>query len=160
MIRQILVQINEEESSTLRTVHRGRPKVVIDKERLLFLRECGFKIKDFAAFFQCSRRTIERRINEYSIPHRCDVYSSTTDAELDEKVSSIVTFFHGCGQKSVDGRLKSEGVLVSRKRIRESLRRVDPVGVESRVRRVLHRRTYSVPSPNDLWHIDGYHIIN
>ena len=66
-------------------------------------------------------------------------------------------FFPRCGQKPVDGRLKSEGILVSRKRLRESLRRVDSMGVMYRVRHVLHRRTYSVPSPNDLWHIDGYH---
>ena len=42
-------------------------------------------------------------------------------------------------------------------RIRESLRRVDPVGIEDRIRRVLHRRTYQVISPNALWHLDGYH---
>ena len=47
--------------------------------------------------------------------------------------------------------------MVSHKRIRESLRRVDPFGVEAHVRNVLHCRKYSVPSPNDLWHIDGYH---
>lgn len=46
---------------------------------------------------------------------------------------------------------------MSRRRIRESLRRVDPVGVESCIRRVLHRRTYSVPAPNDLWYSDGHH---
>ena len=65
-------------------------------------------------------------MHEYSIPRRCDVYSAISDADLDEKISSIVTFSPRCGQKSVDGRLKSEGVFVSRKRIRESLRRVDP----------------------------------
>ena len=47
--------------------------------------------------------------------------------------------------------------MVSRKRIRESLRRVDPFGVEAHVRNVLHHIKYSVPSHNDLWHIDGYH---
>ena len=57
----------------------------------------------------------------------------------------------------MDGRLKGDGIMVSRRRIRESLRRVDPVGVEARVRKVLHCRKYSVQSPNDLWHIDGYH---
>ena len=75
-------------------------------------------------------KTIERHMKEYSIPCRCDVYSTITDAELVHKnVSSIIIFFPRCGHKSVDGRLKSEGVLVSRKRIQESLRRVDPVVV-------------------------------
>ena len=158
IIQQLLVSINlEEESRNNKDNQRGRPKVDIDRERLIFLKECGFKTKDIASFFGCSTRTIERRINEYGIRHRCDVYSDVSDAELDEKVLSIVSFSPRCGQKSVDGRLKSEGVLVSRRRLRESLRRVDPMGVECRIRHVLHRRTYSVPSPNDLWHIDGYH---
>ena len=37
------------------------------------------------------------------------------------------------------------------------MRRVDPTGVQSRARRALHRRTYSVCAPNELWHLDGYH---
>lgn len=36
---------------------------------------------------------IEKHINEYSIPHHCDVYSAVSDADLDGKVSSIVSFF-------------------------------------------------------------------
>ena len=31
------------------------------------------------------------------------------------------------------------------------------MGIETRLRRTLHRRTYNVPGPNSLWHIDGYH---
>ena len=68
-----------------------------------------------------------------------------------------VSFFPMCGQKSVDGHLKSEGIRVSRHRIRECLKRIDPCGVERHARHALHRRKYSVRSPNDLWHIDGYH---
>ena len=60
----------------------------------------------------------------------------------------------------MDGRLKGDGIMVSRRRIRESLKRVDPFGVEARLRNVLHRRKYSVQSPNYLWHIDGYHKLN
>ena len=46
---------------------------------------------------------------------------------------------------------------MQRQRVRESLRRVDPSGVQGRIRRVLHRRTYQVDCPNGLWHLDGYH---
>ena len=42
-------------------------------------------------------------------------------------------------------------------RIRDSLRRIDPVGVVSRLIHTVNRRTYSVPSPNALWHVDGNH---
>ena len=61
------------------------------------------------------------------------------------------------GEKTVSGRLRHQGVYVQRERIRASLRRVDPAGVSARVKGVLRRRQYSVPAPNDLWHLDGYH---
>ena len=49
------------------------------------------------------------------------------------------------------------GLRVLRCRVRNSLQAVDPRGVRSRFRRALHRRVYSVPMPNSLWHIDGHH---
>ena len=57
----------------------------------------------------------------------------------------------------ISSRLRSCGILLKRDRIRESLRRVNPSGIILRSRAVLHRRTYQVPSPNSLWHLDGYH---
>ena len=51
-IHQILIQMNyEQESRDRRVFNRGRLKVVIDKDRLLFLKNCGFKINDVATFF-------------------------------------------------------------------------------------------------------------
>ena len=41
--------------------------------------------------------------------------------------------------------------------MRESIRRVNPSGIQARIRRVLHRRTYQVDSPNALWHLDGHY---
>ena len=35
--------------------------------------------------------------------------------------------------------------------------RVDPSGVCELLRQSLHQRKYSVPMPNSLWHIDGFH---
>ena len=88
------VSINAEQvSRNNEATRRGRPKVMIDSERLIFLKECGFKIKDIAAFFGCCAGTIERCFQEYSIPRRRDVYSAISDADLDEKVLSIVSFF-------------------------------------------------------------------
>ena len=37
--------------------------------------------------------------------------------------------------------------------------RVDPINVSMRRMRVIHRRTYNVPGPNALWHIDGHHSL-
>ena len=49
------------------------------------------------------------------------------------------------------------GFILQCERVCESLHRIDPSGTEIRLRRCLHRRQYSVASPNSLWHIDGYH---
>ena len=39
------------------------------------------------------------------------------------------------------------------------MRRVDPLGVTLRWARSVHRRSYSVPCPNSLWHIDSNHAL-
>ena len=37
------------------------------------------------------------------------------------------------------------------------MHRVNPSGIQMRLRTCLHRRQYSVPTLNYLWHIHGYH---
>jgi hypothetical protein len=83
--------------------------------------------------------------------------STISDNQLDTMIKEITTLFPNCGEKTVSGRLKSVDVRVPRRRIRESLQRVDPIGLISRRRGVLTRRKYYVKYPNSLWHLDGYH---
>ena len=52
--------------------------------------------------------------------------------------------------------LKSTGVHVPRSRLRASIHHVDP-HAHDRLRPAIHRRVYSVDSPNSVWHIDGNH---
>ena len=63
-------------------------------------------------------------------------YVDISDTDLDDIVSGISGTFPKCGEKMTDGRLRSRGILVQRDRVRESLRRVDPVG--SQLRRRMH----------------------
>lgn len=56
----------------------------------------------------------------------------------------------------INGYLRSQGILVPRQKIRSMLRTADPVGTASRWGRTVARRTYFVPTPNSLWHIDGH----
>ncbi len=127
----------------------------IGKEQLVYLVEINFRIKDIAELFSCSRRTIERRLQEYRI-RACD-YSPMTNIELDDIVRNCVTLHPQSGEKSIRGQLRSQGLYIQRQRIRDSLHRVDPSGVKARSRGLLHRRVYRVESPNSLWHLDGYH---
>ena len=134
---------------------RGHPRITIGEEQLGFLVENGFRITDIANFFQSSRRTIERRMAELSL--RWCNFTAMSDSDLDLRVDGIISLHPQCGKKSVSGLLWSQGYKIQRQRIRDSIRRVDPVGVQLRSRRPLHRRVYNVRSPNSLWHLDGYH---
>lgn len=54
------------------------------------------------------------------------------------------------------GYLKANGIVVPRKKVRDLLRTVDPVGTGRRWGAAVARRTYSVPCTNSLWHIDAH----
>ncbi|KAL0154425.1 hypothetical protein M9458_050274, partial [Cirrhinus mrigala] len=59
----------------------------------------------------------------------------------------------------VKGLLQAEGHRVPWERIRASMHRVDSTGIISRLTQLgcVVRRTYSVPSPRALMHIDTNH---
>ncbi len=61
------------------------------------------------------------------------------------------------GIRMIRGILRSRGVNIQIIRIRDILYEIDPVGMSSRWATVVKRRTYTVKSPNTLWHIDGNH---
>ena len=105
--------------------------------------------------YHCSKRTIERRMQEYSI--RASNSSTISDGELDNQISTLLAVHRRIGEKSIIGHLRSSHIYVQRHRIRESIQRVDPIGIQIRHRTTLQRRQYCVRSPNSLWHIDGYH---
>ncbi|PIK52823.1 hypothetical protein BSL78_10256 [Apostichopus japonicus] len=79
------------------------------------------------------------------------------DTQLDDAVLAVLQQNAMYGEKMVSGALESKGIFMSRERIRQSIRRVDPEGVEKRKKSALSRREYRVAGPNALWHIDGNH---
>jgi len=56
----------------------------------------------------------------------------------------------------MSGYLRASGLVVQRNRVRQSLNRIDPLGSACRWGRAVTRRTYSVPTPNSLWHLDSH----
>lgn len=133
----------------------GRPSLEIEKDRLCFFVENGFKVEEMSLMLDCSKRSVERKLHAYGLSTRN--YTVISDSDLDNIVLQFSTAFPRCGEKMVRSRLYSQGIHIPRERIRQSLRRVDPLGIERRIRTVLHRRTYEVECPNALWHVDGYH---
>ena len=104
-----------------------------------------------------SESTVKRRICEFGINVR-DGYCDFNDEQLDRLVLQLLTEFPNSGYRRMTGFLLSAGHQVQQRRVRESMRRVDPNGVFLRaieIRTV--RRRYQVPGPQALWHIDGNH---
>lgn len=153
-LRELVITISTDKETRF-VRRRGRPEIVIRQEQLEYLVEHGFTASGIGAMFGCCKRTVKRKIRKYGLSLRN--YSSLTDSELDAIVREITTVLPRCGEKTMSGRLRSQGIIVQRERIRHSLHRVDPDGVRARCRNILHRRRYHVPSPNALWHLDGYH---
>jgi len=54
------------------------------------------------------------------------------------------------------GYLRANGLVIQRDRVRHSMKRIDPLGSAARWGRGVTRRTYSVPTPNALWHLDSH----
>ena len=140
--------------STMRSP--GRPRLKIMEDQLADLLEQEFTQVEIAAMFGCSQKTIHRRIIEYGLTPSIE-FSAITDRELDMLVENFVINFPTAGQKTLAGHLRTLGYRIQRFKIRESMCRVDPWGVQLRSRRLLHRRKYQVAGPNSLWHVDGNH---
>ena len=137
----------------------GRPKLEIPEETLLEFRSLGFTWKQIAGMLLVSRWTLRRRVKELNIEDACG-YSDLSDDELDNIIRQFVQQ-HGTfvGYPIVSGHLKSINLRIQRRRIRESLARIDPGSVSLRWAVVVSRRSYSVAGPNSLWHIDGHHSL-
>ncbi|XP_028406849.1 uncharacterized protein LOC114529291 [Dendronephthya gigantea] len=135
---------------------RGRPKFFISEEQLCFFKANGFTQREMGEMLGVSLRTIENRMAEYNMTN-ASRYSNIDDECLDIYVQRIVGHFPRSGEKTIEGELRSLGVCVQRRRLRDSLKRVDPVGRRIRAMTVIQRRVYNVHSPLALWHMDGNH---
>jgi hypothetical protein len=91
------------------------------------------------------------QVNSYTVPS-----STTSDNELDQQILDIRRHFPLAGITMIHGALQARQMRIPRRRISESLMRIDPV---RRVfgRQFVRRRKYQVPGPNSLWHHDGQH---
>lgn len=91
-------------------------------------------------------------MQEYNIRDTkcCNISDEVLDATIKEGHPYI-------GDVMLDGHLRARNIVVQRRRVRDSVRRVDGAGIESRRTTTIRRRVYTVPFPNYIWHIDGNH---
>ncbi|XP_057303686.1 uncharacterized protein LOC130641062 [Hydractinia symbiolongicarpus] len=89
---------------------------------------------------------LRRRIGQYE-----------SREEVIQAISSELTGSgKSLGYRKLWKAIKANGIPARRSSVMEILRELDPVGVESRAKKRLRRRIYSVPGPDFLWHLDGH----
>ena len=93
-----------------------------------------------------------RRRLEYGLLQ--DPSSEISDQDLLSFVQEVKQTDPHCGIQMMCGRLRSRGYVVTRERVRNALRSLDPLyAVRSWPGLATKRRPYSVAGPNSLWHI-------
>ena len=131
---------------------RGCPKVFLNIDFIELLKEAGYSWLQISQVVGTSRTTLCRRLKEsgFSI---CK-FSDISDSALDYLIENYKRRNANCGQVMLRGYLSSIDVIVQRRRIRESLARINPL---NQMMQHPIRRVYKVPGANSLWHIDWHH---
>ncbi|KAI4810763.1 hypothetical protein KUCAC02_013694 [Chaenocephalus aceratus] len=100
---------------------------------------------------------VTRRLRRFHMPHS-GIYSTISDAALDDLIKELVAGNNQIGPESVRAQLQAQQLWIQRRRVRDSMRRIDPEAAALRaMSQRLHRRAYRVAGPNSLWHLDGHH---
>lgn len=133
---------------------RGRPKVSIDEQQLIFLREYSFSWTQIQSLLGVSRSTLWRRRTELGLRGN---EITLEDDELHNIMQNIMDINPNIGQRRMLGALRARGYKVPQQRVRAAMRLLDPQGTALRWFGTIYRRKYYVPCPNALWHIDGCH---
>ena len=133
------------------TGERGRPRFTIRREQILYLLSLGFSWTNIASLLGVSRMTLYRRRAEFNL--LTDPVRTLNDEELKDLLRDIRREHPNLGQTMMLGLVRARGYYVSRARLRDAVRDIDPLSSALRWHILTHRRRYSVPSPNSLWHI-------
>ena len=136
----------------------GRPRFIITRQQISYLREFSFKWTEIADLLGVSISTLNRHRSSLGLGSDATPrFTTISDVELDVLLRDIVRQLPFSGIRMVQGEMESRGIHVQRERVRASLHRVDSLNIRARLRHVFERRQYRVPGPNSLWHIDGNH---
>ena len=137
------------------TGSRGRPRFQITQEQLEYLHSLSFSWSDISDMLGVSRMTIYRYRRDFNM------VSETRQTLSDHQLRVIITELRSevptIGETMVMGHLRAHGYSVTRERMRQAIHATDPINTSLRWRGNLsHRRPYSVPGPNSLWHLGKY----
>lgn len=128
----------------------GRPREEISLEDVELLHSLWFTWTKIAQLLGVSRSTLYRRLEEEEISTSM-TYTDIDDRELDQLVYRIKLAHPYDGERLLARHLISEGVMIPRARLRDSIHRVDPVNTALRRSVVVRRRVYYAEGPNYVW---------
>ena len=130
----------------------GRPAYSISYYQVEGLVSLGFTWKRIAELICVSERTLRRWRQEFvfDVP-----FSEMENEALDDIVAKQLQSCSSMGERMLAGALRSQGLRIQRRRLRESIMRVDPLGRILRRFQVMRRRVYKVEGPNALWYVDS-----
>ncbi|XP_028411998.1 uncharacterized protein LOC114534730 [Dendronephthya gigantea] len=145
-----------------RSEHAGRPRFQVPQRVISGLYDIHRSWVEVAREAGVSYRTILRRRHQYQLPVAetrgpRNSFSEISQEHLCGHVRQVLQLLPHAGETYMIGALRSRGIFVQRRRIREAIYTVDPVSRALRRQQAVTRRTYNVPCPNALWHVDGHH---
>ncbi len=108
---------------------RGRPAYVIDLARAQQLHNLGNSWTDVATAMGVDRKTLHNHLVRAGLSTARPEHADISDDELDEVVAEISIMHPFIGSTIVQGHLESRGIHVPLARVKESMQRVDPLGV-------------------------------
>ena len=114
------------------TGNPGRPSYQLDVERLCLLHDLGNSWIAIGRAYGVDRKTIYNHLLKAGISPERKAYTVITDEALDEVVSEISLQHPFIGSTILMGHLETRQIHLPRKRVQDSLRRVDVMGVLTR----------------------------
>ena len=102
------------------------------------------------------RNTLRAKLNENLINSS---FNEMSDEDLDQIVKGYLESHPKSGIRYLTGHLRTQGLRIQRRRLQQSINRVDQLGQTLRhgMTAKKSRKQYHVSRPNALWHIDGHH---
>ncbi|PIL34479.1 hypothetical protein GSI_03256 [Ganoderma sinense ZZ0214-1] len=154
-----VLESNLVQSLPLRTVKTGcpgRPRIVIDPAWLkdATSSERRIPLTTIARALHVHRNTLRNKMRHHNIQRK---FSDISDEDLEHLVRAFKLMKPNSGLRYVMGFLTGNGLRIQKARVRTTLQRLDGLRQALRNHAAIDRREYTVPYPNYLWHIDGYH---
>lgn len=137
---------------------RGRQRLGIDHDEVSLndLHNIHYAWSAVAGETGVSYRTILQRRHEFGLPIANRVgprntYSDIADDDLCSLLGECLQNMPDAGKTYIIGTIRSRGIIVQSRRIRQAIQTVDRISRALRRTFAVVRRVYNVVCPNELW---------